>query len=75
MPKVVGSWKTPTLWKRERTPSGKLRRTQRGWGSEKVTIGQWTIRRETNKDIVKQYMVSTLESMAGYDNVCLPMNS
>ncbi len=39
---------------------------------KRVTIGQWTIQGETDKDIVKQYIVGTLKSMAGYDSVYLP---
>ncbi len=37
-----------------------------------VTIGGWTIQGETEKDIVKQYVLGTLKSMADYDNVMLP---
>ncbi len=37
-----------------------------------VTIGEWTIEGETDKAIVKQYILGTLKSMAGYDRVDLP---
>jgi hypothetical protein len=39
---------------------------------KKVTIGQWKIEGHTDKDIVRQYIVGTLKSMAGYDSVMLP---
>ncbi len=43
-----------------------------GIGVKKVTIGEWTIEGDTDKDIVKQYILGTLKSMAGYDGVMLP---
>ena len=39
---------------------------------KKVTIGEWTISGHSDKDIVKQYVLGTLKSMAGYDRVDLP---
>jgi hypothetical protein len=37
-----------------------------------VTIGEWTIQGDSDKDIVSQYITGTLKSMAGYDRVDLP---
>jgi hypothetical protein len=37
-----------------------------------VTIGQWIIMGATDKEIVRQYVVRTLESMAEFDGVSLP---
>jgi hypothetical protein len=37
-----------------------------------VTIGQWIIMGATDKKIVHQYVIGTLESMAEFDGVTLP---
>ncbi|MGO9327447.1 MAG: hypothetical protein ACLQJ0_04950 [Steroidobacteraceae bacterium] len=39
---------------------------------KRVTIGEWTIEGDTDKSIVRQYILGTLKSMAGYDGVILP---
>ena len=37
-----------------------------------ATIGQWIIVGATDKEIVRQYVIGTLESMAEFDGVILP---
>jgi hypothetical protein len=37
-----------------------------------VTIGQWIIMGDTDKEIVRQYVLGTLKSMAEFDRVNLP---
>jgi hypothetical protein len=37
-----------------------------------VTIGQWIIFGATDKEIVSQYVIGTVESMAEIDGVSLP---
>ena len=39
---------------------------------KKITIGEWTLEGDSDKDIVRQYILGTLKSMAGYDSVILP---
>jgi hypothetical protein len=40
--------------------------------SKTLTIGDWTIRGDSDKEIVSQYIIGTLKSMAGYDRLELP---
>lgn len=37
-----------------------------------VVIGQWVLMGDTEKEIVRQYVTGTLESMAKFDGVILP---